>query len=93
MRTENIAHFDLEPGNILRCGNVWKVTDFDAAEIVVAEKKVSGLRGTLGYTDPEVYHGGIATLITDLYSVGNILYVVTKGERHRTGRAVVCKEK
>ena len=32
MRDEKIAHFDLAARNILLCGDVWKVTDFDRAK-------------------------------------------------------------
>ena len=34
MQDKGIAHNDLHSGNILQCGDVWKVTDFDLAQRV-----------------------------------------------------------
>ena len=31
---QQINHYDLKPANILRGGNVWKMTEFDPAQIV-----------------------------------------------------------
>ena len=83
MRSKNIVHFDLNPKNILKCGGVWKVADFDDAEIVKNQKEVSQ-RGTRGYTDPAVLEkrGGLATPMTDLYSVGAILAKLVTGKRY-----------
>ena len=32
LRAHGIFHFDLKPKNILQCGGVWKVANFDRAE-------------------------------------------------------------
>ena len=79
LRSKDIVHFDLKPGNILRCGNVWKVADFDTAELVPDGGILQvSQRGTRGFTEPEMLRkgGGVATSKTDLYSVGAILYTL-----------------
>ena len=84
LRSKEIVHFDLYPGNILLCGNVWKVTDFDKAEIVPRRGRLPvSPRGAYGFTDPSILEsGGIATSKTDLYSVGAILYtLLERGDR------------
>ena len=75
MRAENIVNFDLKPKNILKRG--WKVTDFDTSAYVEdGQTLYVSRRGTLGYTDPDVFKGITlkATSMTDLYSVGAILH-------------------
>ena len=79
LRDREIVHFDLKPGNILQCGGVWKVADFDMAEYVSDGYQLDvSPRGTHGFTDPDVLQQEddqlvIATPRTDLFSIGAIL--------------------
>ena len=80
-----MVHRDVKPGNILstRDGH-WKVADFGIAKSVAAEDSttVTGLvYGTLAYLAPERVAGGPATVATDLYATGVVLYEALSGRR------------
>ena len=84
MRAQQIVHFDIKTTNILRCGDVWKVADFDLAEYVIDGGRHVDSRGSRCFTDPDVKKrgGGIATPRTDLYSVGATLYTLVEGREY-----------
>ena len=78
MRSENIVHFSLKAKNSLQCGGVWKVVDFDAAEIM-KDGETRDISGSYGFTDPDVYEYDRASYQSDLYSVGVLHRVYTSG--------------
>ena len=82
MALKQVVHFDLNPTNIWRCGPVWKVANFGAAEIVNP-----GHAGTLSefgikeihlteYTDPRLRRN-LYSFDSDMYSIGALLYLAT----------------
>lgn len=88
--TEGIVHRDLKPDNIM----IWqgadgsraiKLIDFGVARIVEpqsAEKTVVSVPvGTLPYMAAEVINGEDATLASDIYSLGVIVYEMVTGAR------------
>ena len=74
-----IVHRDIKPGNIL-AGNPgeWKLGDFGiakAAELPTDQTTATGLLiGTPAYLAPERFFGGEATVQSDLYALGVVLY-------------------
>ena len=79
----NILHRDLKPANIIvnKKGNV-KIMDFGIARIssatrITAQNKVIG---TAEYIAPEIYLGKEPTKVSDLYSIGIILYELLSGK-------------
>jgi serine/threonine protein kinase len=80
-----MVHRDVKPGNILATTTGhWKVADFGIAKSVAAEDSstVTGLvYGTLAYLAPERVAGGPATVATDLYATGVVLYEALSGRR------------
>mmetsp|Transcript_1853 Transcript_1853/g.6574 ORF Transcript_1853/g.6574 Transcript_1853/m.6574 type:complete len:797 (-) Transcript_1853:3052-5442(-) len=85
-KTENIAHRDLKPQNILVDetpeGDVLKISDFGLAALVNDnKKKLMSQVGTVAFMSPEVrlgmsYNGFAA----DVYSCGMILYTMLCGQ-------------
>ena len=79
----HILHRDLKPGNIMvnKKGFV-KIMDFGIAHIssatrITAQNKVIG---TAEYIAPEIYLGKEPTKVSDLYSIGIILYEMLSGD-------------
>ena len=90
----NIIHRDLKPGNILvKPDGTPKLLDFGIAKTLCAdadgpdqEATVQGLRMlTPAYASPEQLRGDPATLRSDVYSLGIILYELLCGTRPSLG--------
>ena len=76
----------IKPGNILvGPDGQWKVGDFGiakAAELPAADDTASGfVRGTPAYLAPERFYGAAATVQTDLYALGAVLYESLTGHK------------
>lgn len=80
----NIIHRDIKPHNILitNLGRV-KVTDFGIAQAATSATMTysgSAIIGTVQYISPEQARGEIATVHTDIYSAGIVLYEMITGQ-------------
>lgn len=81
---KNLIHRDLKPENVLiqRDGQVF-VTDFGLAKYtnttMITQTNV--ILGSLDYMSPEQAQGDSLTALSDLFSVGLILYFLTTGTR------------
>lgn len=81
-----ILHRDVKPGNILvGSESLWKVGDFGIAKAVLDATEdptvTVALLGTPAYLAPERLHGSAATVASDLYSVGVVLYETLTGRK------------
>lgn len=74
-----ILHRDLKPANVMldERGEV-RLTDFGIA-VSVCDSAISERAGTLAYMAPEVRRGEPATIQSDIYSLGLILYELATG--------------
>lgn len=87
-----IIHRDIKPQNILMDeeGNV-KITDFGIATSLGATSftQTNSVIGTVHYLSPEQARGGIATMKSDIYALGIVLYELLTGELPFSGESAV----
>ncbi|MCS6898535.1 MAG: tetratricopeptide repeat protein [Myxococcales bacterium] len=78
-----ILHRDLKPSNVLLDGaGAAYLADFGAAHVGEGATTVTaGLIGSLAYMAPELWAGGKATVASDLYGAGALLYEAITGEQ------------
>lgn len=76
-----IIHRDIKPENImiLKDGRV-KVTDFGIARLIGREHQEKRILGTLGYMSPEQVTGRYVDEVSDIFSVGVVLYEMLAGK-------------
>ena len=87
-----IIHRDIKPQNILMDeeGNV-KITDFGIATSLGATSytQTNSVIGTVHYLSPEQARGGLATMKSDIYALGIVLYELLTGELPFSGESAV----
>jgi len=77
-----IIHRDLKPENVLAAGGVLKIGDFGLAKFVDEATRTLTFKGagTPRYMAPEIWSMQHATLATDLYAVGVMLFEAVTGQ-------------
>jgi serine/threonine-protein kinase len=86
---KGILHRDLKPANIMIDGRGEpRITDFGLA--LASDESVDSniVAGTPAYMAPEQFEGKAATVQSDLYALGLVLYEIFTGRRARTGKTV-----
>jgi serine/threonine protein kinase len=81
-----LVHRDVKPGNILAAGpDSWKIGDFGIAkslQVGNSDLTMTGMiLGTPAYLAPERLAGGAATISSDIYAAGIVLYECLAGRR------------
>jgi serine/threonine-protein kinase len=77
-----VIHRDLKPANLMIDGEGrLRITDFGIAALVLSGGPAAG---TPGYMAPELLAGGTATIRSDLYALGLVLYELFTGKKAYT---------
>jgi len=83
---KGVLHRDLKPSNIMLDGRgKARITDFG---IAIAADDVSGTAGTPAYMAPEQLAGKPASIASDIYSLGLVLYELFTGKPVRSATSV-----
>lgn len=84
----NLIHRDLKPANVLfRADDSLALTDFGVAKAVRGASSICVTDGTLGtpfYMSPERFRDGVASELSDLYSLGVMFCEMLIGKRPYT---------
>ena len=90
MLHSKIIHRDLKPENVLRAGTFLKIGDYGLAKFVDEATRTLTFKGggTPRYMAPEVWLRRSATVATDLYAIGVMLFEVLTGRAPYTAADV-----
>src|SRR5262249_12459632 len=78
---KGVIHRDLKPANIMIDGRGRaRITDFGIAALA-EDAAGAGFAGTPAYMAPEQLNGAPASVRTDLYALGSVLYETFTGKR------------
>ena len=89
---KGVLHRDLKPANIMIDGKGQaRLTDFGLATIL-ADTNGGARSGTPAYMAPEQLDSGEATVRTDLYALGLILYELFTGQRVHSGSTIQAQK-
>lgn len=75
-----ILYLDLQPGNLLVCENMVRLTDFDHAQYAEDVRSFGERYGTAGFAAPEQYRGEPLDCRTDVFAIGALLYFMCYGK-------------
>lgn len=76
----NIFQLDIKPGNLALDTNTWKIKLMDLGSAFRSGYKDIERLGTPGYIAPEVFGDSELSELSDVFSVGMVLYQSTTGE-------------
>jgi Protein kinase domain len=85
----SMVHRDVKAQNVMRAADGGRIIlmDFGAGEFM-GRPSAGRIRGTPLYLAPEIFKGGAATVSTDIYAVGVLLYHLVTGSYPVTGSSL-----
>lgn len=83
LHSNNIAHLDIKPQNLLLTGPLpdgeVKLCDFGISRLITEGVELREIVGTPDYVAPEILHYEAIRLETDMWSIGVLTYVLLTG--------------
>ncbi len=77
-----VLHRDLKPSNVMIDGRGRaRITDFGLAIVAADADRNASPAGTPGYLAPELFSGAVASVQSDLYGLGLVLYELFTGKK------------
>ena len=85
-----IIHRDIKAQNVMRCADDGRIIlmDFGAGEFIVDTSAKPSRQGTPVYLAPEVFESGTASVRSDIYAVGVLMYFLVTGNFPVSGSSV-----
>ncbi len=84
-----VLHRDLKPSNVMIDGRGHvRIMDFGLAGFVEEIQGADGFAGTIGYMAPEQLAGQGATMRSDVYSLGLVMYEILTGRKPHEARTL-----
>ena len=84
-----VLHRDFKPANIMIDGRGQvRIMDFGLAGFVEEVRGEKGFAGTIGYMSPEQLAGQSATMRSDVYSLGLVMYEILTGRKPYEARTL-----
>ena len=85
-----IIHRDIKAQNVMRCADDGRIIlmDFGAGEFIVDTSANPSRQGTPVYLAPEVFESGTASVRSDIYAVGVLMYFLVTGNFPVCGSSV-----
>jgi len=85
---KNVIHRDLKPANVMIDGKGRiRIADFGIAALADSIERTD-IAGTPAYMAPEILHGHPASVASDIYALGLVLFELATGQRLYNGRSL-----
>ena len=86
---QGVLHRDLKPANVMIDGRGFaRITDFGLAVAIDHTRELAKISGTPLYMAPEQLAGQSASVQSDIYALGVVLYELSTGKRPFTGNSI-----